>query len=106
MIIGAHCAAGGPNRGIRCVSEWRAGARQGLRHPDTYGVVLCQRFELLSVGSRDALPRHRTLRALVDWSYDLLADDERTLFERLSVFTVEWTLDAAEAICGQRGLRR
>ena len=59
---------------------------------------LDQRFELLTGGSRDALPRHRTLRALVDWSYDLLNEAERALFQNLSVFSGGWTLDAAQAI--------
>ncbi|MBV9894094.1 MAG: hypothetical protein JO020_07990, partial [Chloroflexi bacterium] len=52
----------------------------------------------LTGGSRDSLPRHRTLRALVDWSYDLLNEAERTLFQNLSVFSGGWTLDAARAI--------
>jgi predicted ATPase/DNA-binding XRE family transcriptional regulator len=60
---------------------------------------LDQRFELLTGGHRDGLARHRTLRALVDWSYDLLDEPERELFEQLSVFTGGWTLDAAEAVC-------
>jgi non-specific serine/threonine protein kinase len=60
---------------------------------------LDQRFTLLTSGNRTALPRHRTLRALVDWSYDLLEDNERSLFEQLSVFSGSWTLDAVEAVC-------
>jgi non-specific serine/threonine protein kinase len=60
---------------------------------------LDQRFSLLTSGQRTQLPRHRTLRALVDWSYDLLDDQERGLFEQLSVFSGGWTLDAVEAIC-------
>ena len=61
------------------------------------------RFRLLTGGSRTALPRQQTLRALVDWSYDLLSDQERLLFDRLSVFAGGWTLEAAEAICGDDG---
>jgi predicted ATPase len=56
-------------------------------------------FHLLTVGSRTALPRHHTLYALIDWSYDLLSNDERLLLQRLSVFAGGWTLDAAETVC-------
>lgn len=65
---------------------------------------LDNRFRLLTGGSRTALPRHQTLRALIDWSYDLLSEAERTLFRRLSVFAGGWTLEAAEAICAGEGL--
>jgi predicted ATPase/class 3 adenylate cyclase len=67
---------------------------------------LDNRFRLLTGGSRTALPRHQTLRALIDWSYDLLYEAERTLFRRLSVFAGGWTLEAAEAICAGEGLER
>lgn len=60
---------------------------------------LDDRFRLLTGGSRTALPRHQTLRALIDWSYDYLSDLEKTLLCRLSVFAGGFTLDAAEAIC-------
>jgi predicted ATPase/DNA-binding SARP family transcriptional activator len=60
---------------------------------------LDDRFRLLTGGARTALPRHQTLRAVVEWSYDLLFDDERRLFARLSVFAGGCDLDAAEAIC-------
>jgi len=56
-------------------------------------------FGLLTIGNRIALPRQQTLRALIDWSYNLLSDEERTLLRRLSVFIGGWTLEAAEAIC-------
>lgn len=59
---------------------------------------LDQRFRLLTGGSRTALPRQQTLRALIDWSYDLLDDDERDLFRRLSVFLGGWTFEAAESV--------
>ncbi len=59
---------------------------------------LDQRFRLLTTGNRTALPRHQTLRALIDWSYDLLSPEERSVFDRLSVFAGGWTLDAAEAV--------
>jgi predicted ATPase/DNA-binding XRE family transcriptional regulator len=59
---------------------------------------LDDRFRLLTGGNRTILPRHQTLRALVDWSYDVLSEPERTLFRRLSVFVGGWTLEAAEAV--------
>ena len=60
---------------------------------------LDDRFRLLTGGSRTALPRQQTLRALIDWSYDLLTDQERALLGALSVFLGGWTLAAAEAVC-------
>jgi predicted ATPase len=65
---------------------------------------LDNRFRLLTGGARTALPRHQTLRALIDWSYDLLADQERALLDRLSVFADGWTLSAAEAVCAGAGV--
>ncbi|MEV6526745.1 BTAD domain-containing putative transcriptional regulator [Longispora sp. NPDC051575] len=61
---------------------------------------LDDRFRLLSRGSRTAAARHQTLRAVVEWSWDLLGDAERTLARRLTVFTGGLTLDAAAAVCG------
>lgn len=60
---------------------------------------LDDRFRLLTGGSRTALPRHQTLRATIDWSYNLLSDQEKLLLMRLSVFTGGWTLEAAETVC-------
>ena len=60
---------------------------------------LGDRFGLLTGGSRTLLPRQQTLRALVDWSYDLLDEDERALWRRLSVFVSGFGLPAAEAVC-------
>ena len=60
---------------------------------------LDDRFALLSAGSRTALPQHQTLRAIVDWSWDLLGDDERTVLRRLAVFNGGASPDAAEQIC-------
>jgi len=57
-----------------------------------------QRFRLLVGGPRTALPRQQTLRALIDWSYELLSGAEQMLFRRLSVFRGGWTLDAATAV--------
>ena len=59
---------------------------------------LSDRFRLLTGGSRTALPRHRTLRAVVEWSWDLLDDDERDLAERLSVFPGGVTVESAAAV--------
>ena len=67
---------------------------------------LDDRFGLLTMGSRTALPRHQTLRATMGWSYDLLSDAERALLRRLAVFAGGWTLEAAEAICGNAEGRR
>ncbi|MFD1364132.1 ATP-binding protein [Actinoplanes sichuanensis] len=64
------------------------------------------RFALLSVGSRVAAPRQRTLRATVDWSYGLCTPAEQRLWARLSVFTGGFDLDAAEAVCAGDGLER
>jgi predicted ATPase/class 3 adenylate cyclase len=60
---------------------------------------LTDRFRLLSSGNRAALPRQQTLRALIDWSHDLLTEPERTLLRRLAVFAGGWTLEGAEAVC-------
>lgn len=64
---------------------------------------LTDMFRLLTGGSRTALSRQQTLRASIDWSYDLLADPERTLLRRLSVFAGGWTLEAAEQIVSDHG---
>jgi predicted ATPase/class 3 adenylate cyclase len=64
---------------------------------------LDERFRILTGGSRDALPRQQTLRALIDWSYDLLDDRERTLFRRLGIFRDGFTLEGAAAVAsGER----
>jgi len=80
-----------------------AAARVRLLTPDQIAARLDDRFRLLTGGSRTALPRQQTLRALVDWSHDLLSEPERVLLRRLSVFAGSWTLEAAEAVCaGER----
>jgi predicted ATPase len=58
----------------------------------------------LSRGSRTALKRHQTLLALVDWSYALLAEQERLLFDRVSIFAGSWTLEAVEDVCSADGI--
>ena len=65
---------------------------------------LKDRFRLLVSGDQTVLPRQRTLRALIDWSFELLSEPERTIFRRLSVFAGGWTLDSAEAVCADDGL--
>src|SRR4030095_3290896 len=60
---------------------------------------LNNRFSLLTAGNRTALPRQQTLKALIDWSYDLLSEQEKILWGRLSVFNDGWTLESAEYIC-------
>jgi len=60
---------------------------------------LDDRFRLLTGGSRAALPRHQTLRAVIEWSWDLLSEPERTLARRLAVFAGGATVEAAEAVC-------
>jgi predicted ATPase/class 3 adenylate cyclase len=65
---------------------------------ETIAERLNERFKLLTTRDRTVLPRQQTLRALIDWSYDLLPPDEQRLFQRLSVFAGGWTLEAAEAV--------
>jgi predicted ATPase/DNA-binding SARP family transcriptional activator len=61
-------------------------------------------FRILASGGRTAIPRHRTLRAAIDWSHDLLPEPARVLFRRLAVFRGGFTLDAVEAVCGDHQL--
>jgi non-specific serine/threonine protein kinase len=65
---------------------------------------LDDRFRLLTGGSRTVLARQQTLRAMIDWSYDLLVDAERLLLRRLSIFVGGWSLEAAEAVCAGEGI--
>jgi len=67
---------------------------------------LDDRFRLLTSGSRTALPRHKTLRAVVDWSWELLSEAERTVLRRLSVFSGGASLEAAERVCVGDGVER
>ena len=67
---------------------------------------LNDRFRLLTGGSRTALPRQQTLRAVVDWSYELLFDDEQRVFERLAVLPGGCDLATAEAVCADDDDRR
>lgn len=76
-----------------------AAARVKVLSVEQLAARLHDRFRLLTGGSRTALPRQQTLRATMDWSYDLLREPERVLFRRLSVFSGGCTLDAAGVVC-------
>ncbi|WP_037310974.1 BTAD domain-containing putative transcriptional regulator [Amycolatopsis orientalis] len=76
-----------------------AAARLRTMSIDQLANRLDDRFRLLTGGSRTALPRHRTLRAMVDWSWELLSEAERTVLCRLSVFSGGASLEAAERVC-------
>jgi predicted ATPase len=83
--------------GIPLALELAAARTQALSLPQI-ALRLDDRFRLLVGGSRTALPRQQTLRALIEWSYELLSEPERGLLCRLSVFTGGWTLEAAEYV--------
>ncbi len=76
-----------------------AAARTRAMPVETLAARLSDRFRLLKTSDQTVLPRQRTLRALIDWSYDLLDTSERAVFQRLSVFAGGWTLEAAESVC-------
>ena len=67
---------------------------------------LVDRFTVLSGGPLTVLPRHRTLRSLIDWSYELLSEPEKAMLRRASVFAGGWTLDAAERVCSDESIDR
>jgi len=83
--------------GIPLAIEFAAAcaATLGLQH---VAARLDDRFRLLTAGRRTALPRHRTLRATLDWSYELLPESERCLLRRLAIFAAGFTLEAATAV--------
>ena len=96
----ADCGAHLPATGRHSV-----GAGAGRRaHEGALGQQIAarldDRFQLLTGGSRTAVPRQQTLRATIDWSYDLLSEDERRLLRRLSVFAGGSSLEAVEQVCG------
>ncbi len=80
-----------------------AAARVRALPPDQIAARLDDAFRLLTSGSRTALPRHRTLRATMEWSHALLSARERALLRRLAVFAGGFTLAAAEAVCADAG---
>jgi predicted ATPase/class 3 adenylate cyclase len=81
-----------------------AAARVRMMSVEQISRRLDDRFRLLTGGARTALPRQQTLRALIDWSYGLLSENERLLLRRLSVFVGGWALEAAEEVCSGNGL--
>ncbi len=76
-----------------------AAARVKAMAPAELERRLDERFRVLTGGSRTALPRQQTMRALIDWSHDLLSEEEQRLFRRLAIFAGGWRLSAAERIC-------
>ncbi|WP_344639037.1 BTAD domain-containing putative transcriptional regulator [Kitasatospora cystarginea] len=83
-----------------------AAARLRTMSIDQLANRLDDRFRLLTSGSRTALPRHKTLRAVVDWSWELLTDAERMVLRRLSVFSGGASLEAAERVCVGDGVEQ
>ena len=81
-----------------------AAARANMLSAEQIAERLDDSFRLLTRGVRTALPRHQTLRGAVEWSYQLLSEAERLLFNQLSVFRGGFTLEAAEQICSTDGL--
>ncbi len=82
-----------------------AAARLTALSADELARRVDDRFRLLTGGLRTALPRQRTLRALVDWSYELLSPDEQTVLNTMAVFSGVFSLDAAEKVCTADALR-
>ncbi len=80
-----------------------AAARVNVLSTTSLAERLEDAFRVLTGGSRTALPRQQTLRAMIDWSYELLSDAERRLFQRLAVFAGGCRLDAAEVVCSDDG---
>ena len=76
-----------------------AAARVRALSVEQIAARLDDRFHLLTGGSRTALPRQQTLRAMIDWSFNLLSEQEKHLLRRLAVFIGGWTLEAAEQVC-------
>lgn len=81
-----------------------AAARAKALTVEQIAVRLEESFRLLTGGDRTRLPRQQTLRALVDWSYDLLNEQERMMLRRLSVFVGSFRLEAAETVCSGAGV--
>jgi predicted ATPase/DNA-binding SARP family transcriptional activator/DNA-binding CsgD family transcriptional regulator len=90
--------------GIPLAIELAAG-RMGVLSAEQLASRLEDSVKLLT-GGRTADPRHRTLRATLEWSHELLSGPERTLFRRLSVFAGGWTLEAAEEVCSGEGIEQ
>ena len=88
--------------GIPLAIELAAG-RVAAMSPEEIAGGLSDRFRLLTGGRRTAVPRQQTLHALIDWSWDLLTDDDRRLLRRLSIFSGGWTVPAAARVAGEPG---
>jgi predicted ATPase len=88
--------------GIPLAIELAAG-RMGMLSAEQLASRLEDSLKVLT-GGRTADPRHRTLRAPLEWSHELLSEPERVLFRRLSVFAGGWTLEAAEEVCSGGGI--
>jgi predicted ATPase/DNA-binding SARP family transcriptional activator len=78
-----------------------AAARVKVLSPRQLARKLDERFRVLTGGDRSGLPRQQTMRALIDWSYDLLSSEERALFERVSIFAGSFSLESAVAVCAE-----
>jgi predicted ATPase/class 3 adenylate cyclase len=83
-----------------------AAARLNVLTVEQIAARLDDRFRLLTGGSRTSLPRQQTLRAAMDWSYELLSPKERTMLGALAVFVGGWALEAAESICVGKAIKR
>ncbi len=83
-----------------------AAVRMHAATPDELLTRLADPYRLLTTGNRAGAPRHRTLRAAIEWSHQRCSSDERTLWARLSVFAGGFAADAAEAVCAGDGLAR
>jgi predicted ATPase/DNA-binding SARP family transcriptional activator len=81
-----------------------AAARVDAFSTEQIAAQLEESFNLLTRGSRTALPRHQSLRASIDWSWNLLSESEQVLLRRLSIFAGGWILDAAESVCAGNGI--
>jgi predicted ATPase/class 3 adenylate cyclase len=88
--------------GIPLAIELAAG-RVAAMSPEEIAGGLSDRFRLLTGGRRTAVPRQQTLHALIDWSWDLLTDEDRRLLRRLSIFSGGWTVPAAARVAGEPG---
>ncbi len=107
FTVGAHNAAAVAEICVRLdglpLALELAAARTKLLTPAEICTRLRQRLVLLDAGVSDVPARHRTLRAAISWSHDLLDDTERALLRRLSVFVGGWNLAAAEQVCADAG---
>ena len=83
-----------------------AAARARSLSVEQINARLADRFRLLTTGARTALPRQQTLRATLDWSYDLLCEDERVVLRRLAIFPGSFTVEAASAVASDERIDR